>query len=202
VKEENVFKAKGSFWARVRSTAFALPALLAPHKWARVFFHRLRGVDIGRNVEIGYWCLIGGVHPSRVHLEDNVVITANTVILDHDNAYYYTFGGDPVCADVHIKEGSFIGIGSVIYPGVTIGPRAIVGALSFVKSDVPPYSVAVGQPARVVKRVHPVVDSARRPTDRRHVIVGLGKKAGGAPTGIPAGHSGHKPARRVGALDL
>jgi acetyltransferase-like isoleucine patch superfamily enzyme len=152
----NEFHAKGSLWARVRSTLFVLPALYAPHKCLRVLFHRLRGVDIGRHVEIGYHCLIGGVHPSKVHLEDNVVITANSVILEHDNAYYYTFGGDVVCGDVNIREGSFVGINSIIYPGVEIGPRAVIGALSFVKSDVPAFCVAVGQPARVIKRIHDV----------------------------------------------
>jgi acetyltransferase-like isoleucine patch superfamily enzyme len=145
--------AKGSFWTRLRATLFVVPASIAPHKRLRTFFHRLRGVDIGRNVEIGYGCLLGGVNPSRIHLADNVVITARTVILDHDNAYYYTFDGDVICGDVYIREGSFIGIGCVVYPGVEIGPRAVVGALSFVKSNVPALCVAAGQPARVIKEM-------------------------------------------------
>jgi acetyltransferase-like isoleucine patch superfamily enzyme len=155
MKEERRARAKGDFWVRLRSTLFVVPASIAPHKRLRTYFHRLRGVDIGRNVEIGYGCLLGGVNPSRIHLADNVVITARTVILDHDNAYYYTFNREVVCGDVYIREGSFIGIGCVIYPGVEIGPRAVVGALSFVKSDIPPFCVAAGQPARVVKEMRP-----------------------------------------------
>jgi acetyltransferase-like isoleucine patch superfamily enzyme len=153
MKQERQAMAEGSFWTRLRATLFVVPASIAPHKRLRTFFHRLRGVDIGRNVEIGYGCLLGGVNPSRIHLADNVVITARTVILDHDNAYYYTFDGDVVCGDVYIREGSFIGIGCVVYPGVEIGPRAVVGALSFVKSNIPPLCVAAGQPARVVKEM-------------------------------------------------
>ncbi len=37
-------------------------------------------------------------------------------------------------------------------PNVTIGKHCIIGALSVVNKDIPPYSVAVGSPARVVKR--------------------------------------------------
>lgn len=161
MNKERQAKANGGFWTRLRATLFVVPASISPHKRLRTFFHRLRGVDIGRNVEIGYGCLLGGVDPSRIHLADNVVVTARTVILDHDNAYYYTFDGDVVCGDVHIREGSFIGIGCVIYPGVKIGPRAVVGALSFVKSDIPPFCVAAGQPARVVKEMHPANQPAR-----------------------------------------
>lgn len=170
MKEERQVRAKGDFWVRLRSTLFVVPASIAPHKRLRTYFHRLRGVQIGRNVEIGYGCLLGGVNPSRIHLDDNVVITARTVILDHDNAYYYTFGGDVVGGDVYIREGSFIGIGCVIYPGVEIGPRAVVGALSFVKSDIPPFCVAAGQPARVVRQMRPVDQPAGAPADRHAAV--------------------------------
>jgi len=166
MKQERQVMARGSFWTRLRATLFVVPASIAPHKRLRTFFHRLRGVDIGRNVEIGYGCLLGGVNPSRIHLGDNVVITARTVILDHDNSYYYTFDGDVVCGDVYIREGSFIGIGCVVYPGVEIGPRAVVGALSFVKSNIPPLCVAAGQPARVIKQMRVVNPPARVATAR------------------------------------
>jgi acetyltransferase-like isoleucine patch superfamily enzyme len=152
MKDRNKLFAKGNPWERIRSTIFLLPAWFAPHKSLRAFFHRLRGVDIGRNVEIGYYCIIGNVHPSRIHIGDHAIITANSVILEHDNSYYYTYGHDVKFGDVHIGEQAFLGIGTVVMPGVNIGSHAIVGALSFVKSDVPSYSVVAGQPAKVVKR--------------------------------------------------
>lgn len=148
----NHFMAKGHFLSRLRSTVFLLPAWFAPHKSLRCFFHRLRGVEIGRNVEIGYYCIIGNVHPNRIHIDNNAVITANSVILEHDNSYHYTHGGDVRFGDVFVEKGAFIGIGTVVLPGVTIGSHAIVGALSLVKSNVPPYSVVAGQPARVIKQ--------------------------------------------------
>ena len=53
----------------------------------------------------------------------------------------------PIC----ICDGAHVGIGAIIMPGVTIGAGAIIGAGSVVTKDIPPYSVAVGAPARVIK---------------------------------------------------
>lgn len=53
--------------------------------------------------------------------------------------------------DVIIGNDVWIGVGSIIRRGVTIGNGAVIGANSFVNKDVPPYAVAVGSPARVIK---------------------------------------------------
>jgi acetyltransferase-like isoleucine patch superfamily enzyme len=53
---------------------------------------------------------------------------------------------------VTIEDYVFLGIGSVVKPGVTLGRGSYVGAHSVVETDVPPYAVAVGAPARVVRR--------------------------------------------------
>jgi galactoside O-acetyltransferase len=54
-------------------------------------------------------------------------------------------------APVRIEKRAFIGLNSVIMPGVTVGEGAIVGACSFVNADVPAYKIVVGIPAKVVK---------------------------------------------------
>jgi len=51
-----------------------------------------------------------------------------------------------------LKEDVHIGSNSVVVAGVTIGEKTQVGAGSVVTRDIPPFSVAVGNPARVVKR--------------------------------------------------
>jgi acetyltransferase-like isoleucine patch superfamily enzyme len=151
--KKNLYRAKGRFWYRVRSTIFLLPAWFAPHKSLRVFFHRLRGVKVGKNVEIGYFCIIGHVHPYMIHIDDGAVVTARTTILEHDNTYYYTLGRDVVFGKVFIRRKAFLGIGTVVLPGVEIGSHAIVGALSLVATDVPGYSLAAGAPAVVLRRL-------------------------------------------------
>jgi maltose O-acetyltransferase len=54
-------------------------------------------------------------------------------------------------APVTIEDDVWIGDYAIILPGVTIGKGSVVGAHALVKEDVPPGSVVVGQPARVVK---------------------------------------------------
>lgn len=53
--------------------------------------------------------------------------------------------------DTRIGHEAYVGVGTFIKRGVTIGDGAVVGAKSVVTKDVPPYAIAVGSPARVVK---------------------------------------------------
>jgi len=145
------FKARGKVRKRILSVIFLLPAWFSPHSKLRVIFHRLRGVKIGKNVEFRYFCIIGNVHPYLITIEDEAVVTAGSVLLEHDNAHYYAHGGEVNFGPVVVKKRSFVGIHSVIMPNVTIGERAIVATNSVVADDVPPDTVVGGIPARVMK---------------------------------------------------
>lgn len=144
-------KARGSFWRRALGVLFLLPAWFAPHTALRIFFHRLRGVRIGKGCEIGYFVVMGNVHPEMIIIEDGAVITARCTLLEHDNAYYYTGRGPVKSKSVVVKKKAFLGIGCVVFPGVTIGEHAIVGAMSLVKQDVAANAVVCGQPAKEIK---------------------------------------------------
>lgn len=144
----NDYKAKGSFWRRTLGVLFLFPAWFAPHTVLRVFFHRLRGVKIGKGCEIGYFVIMGNVHPEMITIEDGAVVTARCTLLEHDNAYYYTGRGNVVSRPVIVGKKAFLGIGCVVFPGVTIGECAVVGAMSLVKNDVEPNSVVYGVPAK------------------------------------------------------
>ena len=54
--------------------------------------------------------------------------------------------------DVVIGNDVWIGANSVVLPGVQIGNHSVIGAGSIITKNIPPYSVAVGNPARIVKR--------------------------------------------------
>ena len=54
-------------------------------------------------------------------------------------------------ADVKVGNNCFVGYGSILLPGVTIGDEVIVGAGSVVTKDVPSNSIVAGNPARVIR---------------------------------------------------
>ncbi len=124
----------------------------------RVFFHRLRGVKIGRGVLIGLDVTIDDDGPQRIVIEDNVFLTAGCMLLTHQRDISKYKVGDWIgdmpfkVAGIRIKKGAHIGIGAIILPGVTIGKGAIVGAGAVVNKDVPDYCVAAGCPAKVIRR--------------------------------------------------
>lgn len=67
-------------------------------------------------------------------------------------------GGAPQLTDprpVVIEDGVLVGVGVVIKPGVRIGMGAYIGASSLVDQDVPPHSLAAGNPARILRRLDP-----------------------------------------------
>lgn len=143
---------RGSLHRRIRSTLFLLPAWFSPHSAIRVFFHRLRGVRIGANVEIGYFCIIAHVHPHMVTIDDGAVVAAGAKVLEHDDSYLYSGHGPLKIGPVRIGRRAFVGVNAVILPNVTLGERSIVGANAVVLDDVESGTVVGGVPARVLKK--------------------------------------------------
>ncbi|TET91150.1 MAG: acyltransferase [Methanomassiliicoccales archaeon] len=136
--------------SRVRAAIFSVPAMLGPLSKMRVFFHKLRGVNIGNDVEIGYHVIIDNVYPERVTIEDGATIAARTTILAHDESALYTGIGEEIVRNTRICEGAFVGVHSVILAGVTVGRKAIVGAGSVVIKDVPDNARVAGVPAKQI----------------------------------------------------
>ena len=110
-------------------------------------------VSIGDRVLIGRGSGIVG-HLSIV-IEDDVWTGHNVYITDQNHGY--TDSSRPISLQtqperaVRIGAGSWLGHGSVVLPGVTIGRHVAVGAQSVVTKDLPDYCVAVGNPARVIR---------------------------------------------------
>lgn len=108
-----------------------------------------RGLRLGRNVQIEGDVFLDPSHCFLISIGDNCVLAPNVAIVAHD-ASMYSYLGVTKIQTVSIKENSFVGESVCILPGVTIGPNAVVGARSVVTKDIPPHSVAAGNPARVL----------------------------------------------------
>lgn len=93
---------------------------------------------------------------NEVFIGKNVTIAAFSMITDIDHEYQDIKKGilqqGLIVKKTIIGDETFIGMGSRIMPGVTIGKHCIIGTNSIVISDIPEYCVAVGAPAKVVKK--------------------------------------------------
>lgn len=122
-----------------------------------VFFHRLRGVKIGKQSHVARGVILDERNPELIEIGNGVAVTSGVMILCHqrDLSEYkpgmYAMHCPFKEGKVVVKDGAHLGIGSIIMPGVTIGEGAIIGAGAVVTHDIPPYSVAVGVPAKVIK---------------------------------------------------
>lgn len=93
-------------------------------------------VSIGNNSSIHIGSLIG--HETQI---------GNSTFVAH---------GCSLSGFTKIEDGVFVGAGVSTVPRVTIGKWSIIGTGSVVTKDIPPYSVAVGNPARVIKTIEPI----------------------------------------------
>jgi acetyltransferase-like isoleucine patch superfamily enzyme len=115
-------------------------------------------LTIGNRVFIGHQVTI---HASRqVIIDDGALVSTGCYIADSDDHPHdrdLRAKGLPSLPEeirpVHIGRDAWLGRGCYVLKGVTIGEGAIVGAGSVVLGDVPAFSVAVGNPARAVKRL-------------------------------------------------
>lgn len=129
------------------------------HRSLRPAIWRFTGCSIGNNVSIGYDVYYDVSNSRLIEIEDNVWITSRCLLLCHkrDISNYYI--GDNINdmpyikSKILIKRGAHIGMGTILMPGITIGEGSIIGAGSVVVKDVPAWSVAVGNPARVIKSI-------------------------------------------------
>jgi acetyltransferase-like isoleucine patch superfamily enzyme len=112
-------------------------------------------IEIGDNVHIGTNNIIGA--RKKIVFEENVLMGPHVMVGDHSHEYAdieipVKFQKVTEPGPVRIERDSWIGANAFIMPHVTIGRHAVIGANSVVNRDIPPYSVAVGSPARVIKR--------------------------------------------------
>lgn len=104
----------------------------------------VEGLKLGEKTDIGAFTYINA--RNGVDIGDLVQIGSHCSIYSESTI-------DGKKGKVILKKNSKIGSHSVVMPGITVGENSIVGAFSFVNKDIPDNVVALGVPAKVVKKV-------------------------------------------------
>nr|WP_278003370.1 acyltransferase [Nodosilinea sp. TSF1-S3] len=111
-------------------------------------------VRIGQNTYLGpYVCMAG---PGNITIGKNCLIASNTSL--YANNHIFSSVDTPInqqgitVKGIEIEEDCWLGSGVKVVDGVTIGRGSVIGAGSVVTKDIPPYSVAVGVPAKVIRQ--------------------------------------------------
>lgn len=131
---------------------------LAPRKLRPVIMRKM-GCHVGKGCYIGDFVRIDPSHPDMITVEDNVSIASGARLLCHQRDFTnYHVGSDYMklgytIKPIVLKKGCLVGMESMVLPGVTVGEGAIIGAGSLVSKDVPAWTIAAGNPAKVIKQI-------------------------------------------------
>ena len=110
-------------------------------------------IKIGNNCSINSFCHLSG--NGGVEIGSFVRIATQCVIISANHNFQdinipITFQGE-TAKKISIEDDCWLGAGVKVLSGVTIGKGSVIGAGSVVNKDIPPYSIAVGVPAKVIK---------------------------------------------------
>lgn len=136
-----------------------------------------RNIRLGNYVKIDRMSRLSSYEGGKIVIEDNcyigqffsvmaggdVIIKKNTLIASYVAVIGENHNMDPeaggkygcqplIKKEVVIGENCWIGEKAIILPGVTIGDWSIIGAGSVVNKSIPPYSIAAGNPAKIIKQ--------------------------------------------------
>ena len=120
-----------------------------------------KSIVFGDNVQLNDYVHIGAV--GNVSIGNNVLIASRVFISDHDHGFYGESdrhdSPDTIPVErelsfspIKIEDNVWIGDNVSVLKGVTIGKGAVIGANSVVTKDIPKYCIAVGSPAKIIKK--------------------------------------------------
>ena len=108
-------------------------------------------ISLGRKVFINYHCIFLDCAPVAIGDDVQIGPAVQLYTATHPLDASVRRSGLESASPIRIGCDVWIGGGALVLPGVTIGDRSIVGAGSVVVHDVPPDSLVVGNPARIVR---------------------------------------------------
>lgn len=109
-----------------------------------LIFTKIYKMDIHRSSRISFKANLDKTNPGGIHIGEDSYIAAGACILSHDFTRR-------MHRDTYIGKSTFIGINTIVLPGIVIGDHVIVGSGAVVTKNIPSNCIAAGNPARVIK---------------------------------------------------
>ena len=125
--------------------------LLRYNNWTIAEYYRKQGAQIGDNCRIDINSILFDAH--LLSIGNHVFIANHVTLHTHDGAAWILRDEIPnirITGKIIIEDNCMIGASAHLFPNVRIGKNSIIGAGSVVISDIPPNSIAMGVPARVI----------------------------------------------------
>ncbi len=141
----------------LKSLIFKIKLRQAADDYQRAELYKSLGVGMGSQCSI-LGAVSFGSEPYLIELGDHVRIASGTHFVTHDGGAHVLRGmgllpNAEAFGKIKIGNNVFIGISTIIMPGVNIGDNVVIGAGSIVTKDIPSNCVAAGVPARVIKTI-------------------------------------------------
>jgi len=146
---EKAYRASGqrTYMQRQRAKFLSYFVPWIPSWRMRLSLYRLIGINItGQGNYIGRECYLDTEYPELITLEPGSKLSPRVIIFCHSS-------NSDLLRPVKLGADCWVGAGAIIGPGVTVGAGAIVAAGAAVFANVPPGSIVIGSPARIVGKV-------------------------------------------------
>ena len=129
------------FFVRIRNSL--RDGLMKARIW---YLSRIWRHHIHPSARVSFSAYLDKTNPTGISVGEETILTRGVVVLSHDFVRL-SYG--------HTKIGSkcFIGVNTIIMPGVTIGDEVVIGAGSVVTRDIESRTVAIGNPARAIRKI-------------------------------------------------
>jgi maltose O-acetyltransferase len=107
-----------------------------------------RGLQLGADTHISRPIYIDQLHPWLITIDDHVTLGPYVAIITHDTSLVQHTGQTRL-GRVVLGKRVYVGVGAILLPGTTVGEDSVVGAGAVVHGQVPPASLAIGNPAKI-----------------------------------------------------
>lgn len=147
----NVFASRIPF-TNMRQRVYALLGVrFEDHQTTNIMMHtevqHPKGIQLGARTIVGRHCHLDGRGGVRTHADVNISSYAQLITAGHD-VHSTDLAG--TTGAIEIGARAWIATGAIVLQGVTIGEGAVVAAGSLVRSDVAPYTIVAGTPAKPI----------------------------------------------------